>query len=76
VLQALLTGTSMASPLAAGVGAVLMGMTPGTTFKTATLCQRLTDLSTQTSIQNTGDPQFQDASGITPNLIVYNGLGG
>jgi subtilisin family serine protease len=68
-----MTGTSMSSPLVAGMAATIMAVN-NTRFNTATLCQYLQDSGTQATIQNLNDPQFNGVPP-SPNIVAYNGNG-
>jgi subtilisin family serine protease len=74
-IQALMTGTSMASPLAAGVGAYLLGLSNTTLSNSFALCQQMIDLSTKNALTNIAlNPAFV-ADPLSPNRLVYNGNG-
>jgi subtilisin family serine protease len=73
---ALMTGTSMASPLAAGVGAYLLGLSSSYTLKSSfALCQQMIDTSTKFALRNIAlNPEFI-SDPLSPNRLVYNGNG-
>ncbi|KAF2432503.1 subtilisin-like protein [Tothia fuscella] len=69
----LMTGTSMSSPLVAGIAATILAVN-NTKFTTATMCSYLQNLGTKATIQNTNDPQFVGVPP-SPNIVAYNGNG-
>jgi subtilisin family serine protease len=71
--QEYMTGTSMSSPLVAGIASTILGQ-DNTKYNTISMCNKLISISTQASIQNLADPQFVNAPG-SPNVIAYNGNG-
>jgi subtilisin family serine protease len=68
-----MTGTSMSSPLVAGIAATILAV-DNTPYNTTTMCQKLINTATPNMIQNLNDPDFSSV-GLGPNLVAYNGNG-